>query len=49
MIQPVPSLGDDDTNMVGVDNFYDFWWTFKSWREFPHVDEFDLEEAENRE
>ncbi|PQM33507.1 dnaJ homolog subfamily C member 2-like [Prunus yedoensis var. nudiflora] len=31
-----------------VDSFYDFWYTFKSWREFPHTDEFDLEQAESR-
>nr|QFS19080.1 DnaJ subfamily C member 2-like protein [Apopellia endiviifolia (species B)] len=47
--QPVPSLGDDDTSISDVDMFYDFWWSFKSWREFPHADEFDLEQAESRE
>ncbi|XP_024401147.1 uncharacterized protein [Physcomitrium patens] len=48
-IQPVPFLGDNDTDMASVDSFYDFWWSFKSWREFPHADDFDLEEAESRE
>ncbi|CAM6117220.1 unnamed protein product [Calypogeia fissa] len=47
--QPVPSLGDDSTSIADVDTFYDFWWSFKSWREFPHADEFDLEQAESRE
>ncbi|KAH7553865.1 hypothetical protein ACOSP7_029244 [Xanthoceras sorbifolium] len=46
--QPPPSLGDENTLLKEVDNFYNFWYTFKSWREFPHADEFDLEQAESR-
>ncbi|GMH07841.1 hypothetical protein Nepgr_009681 [Nepenthes gracilis] len=46
--QPVPFLGDENTPLVDVDIFYDFWYSFKSWREFPHADEFDLEQAESR-
>lgn len=46
--QPIPSLGDDNTSLKDVDNFYNFWYSFKSWREFPHADEFDLEQAESR-
>lgn len=46
--QPIPSLGDDKTPIKEVDNFYNFWYSFKSWREFPHADEFDLEQAESR-
>ncbi|KAI3828667.1 hypothetical protein L1987_02775 [Smallanthus sonchifolius] len=46
--QPIPSLGDDNTPLKEVDAFYDFWFSFKSWREFPHEDEFDLEQAESR-
>lgn len=48
VIQPIPSLGDDNTSLKDVDAFYDFWYGFKSWREFPHADEFDLEQAESR-
>ncbi|OVA12286.1 SANT/Myb domain [Macleaya cordata] len=48
VIQPVPSLGEDNTPVKEVDSFYDFWYSFKSWREFPHADEFDLEQAESR-
>lgn len=46
--QPVPPLGDDSSSIKDVDDFYDFWYAFKSWREFPHADEFDLEQAESR-
>ncbi|KAG6524512.1 dnaJ homolog subfamily C member 2-like [Zingiber officinale] len=46
--QPVPSLGDDKSPIKDVDSFYNFWYSFKSWREFPHADEFDLEQAESR-
>jgi DnaJ family protein C protein 2 len=31
-----------------VDRFYSFWFSFKSWREFPHPDEEDVEQAESR-
>ncbi|XP_050231049.1 uncharacterized protein LOC126680055 [Mercurialis annua] len=47
--QPIPSLGDDTLSLKEVESFYDFWYSFKSWREFPHSDEFDVEQAESRE
>lgn len=46
--QDVPTLGDDKTPIKEVDSFYNFWYAFKSWREFPHADEFDVEQAESR-
>ncbi|GAB2277702.1 hypothetical protein Dimus_012405 [Dionaea muscipula] len=46
--QPIPFLGDEKTPLKEVDRFYDFWYSFRSWREFPHADEFDLEQAESR-
>ncbi|KAK4797119.1 hypothetical protein SAY86_029445 [Trapa natans] len=48
VVQPVPSLGNDGTPLKEVDKFYDFWYSFKSWREFPHEDEYDVEQAESR-
>lgn len=47
--KPVPDLGDMETNDADVDAFYSFWFSFKSWREFPHPDEEDVEAAECRE
>ena len=47
--QPVPDVGDEDTPYAAVDKFYDFWFAFKSWREFPHADEEDVDQAESRE
>eukprot|EP01024_Parvocaulis_polyphysoides_P048263 TRINITY_DN458_c0_g1_i1.p1 TRINITY_DN458_c0_g1~~TRINITY_DN458_c0_g1_i1.p1 ORF type:complete len:669 (-),score=172.32 TRINITY_DN458_c0_g1_i1:221-2197(-) len=48
-VTPVPELGKDDTPYEQVIKFYDFWYKFKSWREFPHPDEEDVEQAECRE
>jgi len=41
-------LGDETTPYEKVSSFYSFWFTFKSWRDFGYLDEYDLEEAENR-
>jgi DnaJ homolog subfamily C member 2 len=46
--QPVPDLGDENSEWEKVNDFYDFWYAFKSWREFPHPDEDDVELAESR-
>lgn len=46
----VPTLGEESTDINVVLRFYDFWRSFKSWREFSAgEDEFDLEDAECRE
>jgi len=42
-------LGDENTPYEKVDKFYNFWFQFRSWREFPHPDEEDAESAESRE
>eukprot|EP00884_Botryococcus_braunii_P015011 jgi/Botrbrau1/23510/Bobra.106_1s0061.1 len=47
--QPVPDFGDENTEWDKVNAFYDFWYAFKSWREFPHPDEEDIEQFETRE
>jgi hypothetical protein len=41
--KPVPDLGTADTDFAELQTFYDFWHSFKSWREFPHEDEEDPE------
>lgn len=45
----VPELGDDDTDMAAVNHFYDFWYSFKSWRDFSFDLEYDTDQAECRE
>lgn len=45
----VPDLGGPDAPWAEVSSFYDFWFAFKSWREFPHPEEEDVEAAESRE
>lgn len=32
----VPDVGDENSTWEEVSTFYDFWYAFKSWREFPH-------------
>lgn len=45
----VPKLGDDTTKIEDVDRFYNFWFSFKSWREFTYNQEYDPDQAECRE
>uniref|UniRef100_A0A2C9GUK5 Uncharacterized protein n=1 Tax=Anopheles culicifacies TaxID=139723 RepID=A0A2C9GUK5_9DIPT len=44
-----PQLGDDNTSREAVENFYDFWYNFQSWREFSYLDEEDKEKGQDRE
>jgi hypothetical protein len=44
----VPDLGDASTPYEQVTAFYNFWFNFKSWRDFSFADEFDPNEAESR-
>jgi len=46
---PVPQLGNlETTSMEKAEEFYSFWYSFQSWREYSHLDEEDKEQAENR-
>lgn len=44
----VPYLGNDLSTRTDVENFYDYWYNFQSWREFSYLDEEDKEKGENR-
>lgn len=44
----VPQLGNENAAREQVENFYEFWYNFQSWREFSYLDEEDKEKGENR-
>lgn len=46
--QNVPPLGNRNSPREHVENFYEFWYNFQSWREFSYLDEEDKEKGENR-
>lgn len=48
LVTPVPELGDENTPMDKVKKFYDFWSSFKSWRDYSFEDEHKLDDAESR-
>ncbi|KAI1296434.1 DnaJ-domain-containing protein [Xylaria venustula] len=47
-IQPVPLFGDENATKEDVDNFYNFWYNFDSWRSFEYLDEDVPDDNENR-
>jgi DnaJ family protein C protein 2 len=46
--RPVPNIGTKDTDMKKVDQFYKFWFSFDTWRDFCKFNEYNTEEAGDR-
>jgi len=46
--RPVPRFGNADTKLKHVSRFYQFWQSFKSWRDFSYKGEYNIKDAENR-
>lgn len=47
-VKPIPVLGDMDTSYDQVNAFYDFWFGFKSWRDFTYLDEHKPDDSTGR-
>lgn len=46
--QPVPKLGNDKSTKQEVEEFYDFWYNFDSWRSFEYLDADVPDDSESR-
>ena len=47
-VTPVPAIGDEKSTKDEVENFYNFWYNFDSWRSFEYLDEDVPDDNENR-
>ena len=47
-VHPVPHLGGEDATKEQVEEFYNFWYNFDSWRSFEYLDEDVPDDNENR-
>ena len=47
-VKPVPKFGDESSTKEQVEEFYNFWYNFDSWRTFEYLDEDVPDDNENR-